>query len=152
MFAIENRQRGRGAKLETVGDRPIGGFGAQSPFPARLLLLNTGLQSIVVRFGGGYPLVEQGQLFLLLRQWSLDIRLLIAVVVRKSFFVGDVIEVSEKPVEVLLQKGIVLMIVAAGTAQGKAHPNRGSGLRAIGDIFHSIFFGNNAALAVRAMV
>ncbi len=76
----------------------------------------------------------------------------VAVVVGEAAFVGDAVEIGEEAIEVFLGDGIVFVIMAAGAAHSEAHPNDGSGLGAVGDVFDAVFFRDDAAFAVGAVV
>ena len=65
---------------------------------------------------------------------------------------GDGVEEGEEAVVVLLRDGVELVIVAAGAAHGEAHEDVGSGVDAVGHIFHLILFGDRAAFVIDHVV
>ena len=65
---------------------------------------------------------------------------------------GDVVEVGEGSIELLLAEGVVLVIVAAGAAQGQAQPDGGGGLHPVHHVLDGKLVCDDAALAVAPVV
>jgi hypothetical protein len=64
----------------------------------------------------------------------------------------DVVEEGEELIEFLLADGVVFVVVAAGAAEGEAHPGGASGVDAVDDVFDAPFLVDDAAFAVDAVV
>ena len=97
-------------------------------------------------------MIEFGEVFFLVGQGSFDGGFFVAVVIGEAAFVGDAVEIGEEAVEIFLRDGVVLVIVAAGAADGEAHPNDACGLGAVGDVFDPVFLWNDAPFAISAVV
>jgi hypothetical protein len=70
---------------------------------------------------------------------------------RPAFF-GHVVEEGEQAVKVALRKRVVFVVVTAAAAERQAQPDGGGRLDAVGDIFDGVFFGDDPALGVAAVV
>src|SRR5581483_12449625 len=82
---------------------------------------------------------------------SLNVRRRVADFDGPAFF-GHVVEESEHAVEIALREGIVFVVVAAGTAERQAEPDGGGRFDAVGDVLDGVFFGNDAAFGVAAVI
>ncbi len=65
---------------------------------------------------------------------------------------GDVVEEGEQGVEIALGDRVVFMVMASGAVEGQAEPDGCGRFDAIGNIFGCIFFWNDAAFGIPAMV
>ena len=65
---------------------------------------------------------------------------------------GDVVEVRHDLVELLLGDRVELVVVAAGAAQGQAHPHGAGGRHAVDAVLGEELVDDDAALAVQAVV
>ena len=96
-------------------------------------------------------LLQLGKLLLLPAGGRLDHGRRIAVLVDLAAL-GDVVEEGEGPIKLLLAEGIVLVVVAAGAAQGEAQPDGGRGLHPVHHVLDGKFVCDDAALAVAPVV
>ena len=108
-------------------------------------------QSLEVPLGLLQFLLQVGKLLLLRAGGRLDHRRRIAVLVDLASL-GNVVEEGEASIKILLADGVVLVVVAAGAAQSESKPDGGGGLHPVHHVLDGKLVGDDAALAVAAMV
>src|SRR5579885_1445833 len=95
--------------------------------------------------------VQFGQLCLVLGRRRLHYGLFVSEVVDQAAL-RNIVKESEHSVKIALREGIVLVVMAAGAAQGHAEPNGCGSLGSIGNVLDAKLFLNDSPLAAGAMV
>ena len=137
---------------EVVAERPVDvAGGAERGHPGRLRGGRVGPQRVERLAGHAEPLVERGQLGLLLGRRRGEERRRVDVLERLAPL-RNVVEVRQDLVELLLRDRVELVVVAAGAAHRQAEPDRGRRLDAVDGVLDEELVDDDAPLAVLAVV
>ena len=124
---------------------------AERRLPGGLGRRDLGLARRACRSRSSSRASERVELLLLGAGRRLDHRGRVAELDRPAVL-GDVVEEGEELVELFLGDRVELVAVAAGAAERQAQPDGRGGLDAIDDVLDGVLLGDDAPLAVAAMV
>ena len=146
---VEIERRGAGG-VDERGGRPPARC-VHGALPGSLRFLDLTLAAVEGAAGGGDFALHGVELRLLFGRGRGHQRGRVAVLHAAAEF-GQAVEEGVHRIEVLLQQGVVLVVVAARAAEGKAEEDGGRGFDAVDDLFGEVFLGHNAVFGVNAVV